>query len=173
MGLCMAKKVTKVRGMTPLQALIRDQMERKGWEPRDVEDRGVKHATLHRYMQPIILKQLPRKSVLLSLAGALSLDVEDVLAAAVASLETAKRPPWRDVVEFPPTESGLSVGVLVDRIDRLPVAPEDIEEAKSLVRSHLAAAEVVAQQDEETAELLETLHQIPPKKASPKLKRRT
>lgn len=84
----MARRSSEPDGMTPLQRLIVERMLDQRWEPRDVEQRGgVSHATLHRYMQPVVLKQLPRQSVLRQLADGLRLPEARVRAAAVASLE--------------------------------------------------------------------------------------
>jgi hypothetical protein len=77
---------THAAGMSPLQALILDRMRSRGWTPKDVEDRGVAHATLHRYMNPVELKQPPRSSVLQSLASALDLPLARVQRAAVESV---------------------------------------------------------------------------------------
>lgn len=68
--------------MSPLQSLITGRMREQGWEPKDVEARGVKHATLHRYMNPVELRQLPRRDVLESLAEGLVLPYDRVLQAA-------------------------------------------------------------------------------------------
>lgn len=82
----MAKAGTNAGGMNPLQRLILDRMRERGWTPQDVEARGVTHATLHRYMNPLQLKTLPRQQVLASLAQALELPVEKVRAAAFAAI---------------------------------------------------------------------------------------
>jgi hypothetical protein len=72
--------------MYPLQRLVLDQMRDRGWSPKQVEDRGVKHATLHRYMNPLVLRGLPRQESLKQLADALDLDFERVLQAAKDSV---------------------------------------------------------------------------------------
>lgn len=82
----MAEKGAHAGGMSPLQSLILDRMRERGWSPKDVEERGVKHATLHRYSNPIVLKQPPRKAVLQQLATALELDLAVVEQAAVESV---------------------------------------------------------------------------------------
>lgn len=73
-------------GMTPLQALILDRMAAKDWSPAEVEGRGITHATLHRYMNPVTMRQLPRQSTLDQLAAALDLPVVKIREAAWASL---------------------------------------------------------------------------------------
>ena len=82
----MARGDADAAGMSPLQRLILDRMREQGWSPKDVEDRGVKHATLHRYMNPVVLHQLPRRAVVEALADGLRLPVEKVEEAALASL---------------------------------------------------------------------------------------
>lgn len=72
--------------MSPLRRLILDRMREKGWDPKDVEGRGVKHATLHRYMNPVEMLQLPRRSVLEALAAGLQLPVPVVTQAAKDSV---------------------------------------------------------------------------------------
>jgi hypothetical protein len=91
-----AKKVTKVAGMTPLQTLILDRMHDRGWDPVTVENRGVAHATLHRYMNPVLLRQMPRQSVIKSLARALDLTEDSVRNAAWLSMEANKDRPELD-----------------------------------------------------------------------------
>jgi hypothetical protein len=105
--------------MTPLQALIIERMREKGWDPPDVEARGVKHATLHRYMNPVHLQQLPRKSVLRDLANALELDVDDVRQAAMDSIAGVGDRPWRRTLR----KSGETIEweIVVTRRDRLPL----------------------------------------------------
>src|SRR3954447_5316928 len=73
-------------GMSPLQTLILDRMRERGWTPKQVEDRGVSHATLHRYMNPVVLQQPPRKSVLRALADALDIPLSKMERAAVESV---------------------------------------------------------------------------------------
>lgn len=73
-------------GMSPLQRLILDRMRERGWSPRDVEARGIKHATLHRYMNPLVMRSLPRESVMRDLSEALGLPLDEVKRAAWASL---------------------------------------------------------------------------------------
>ena len=76
--------------MSPLQRLVLGRMRERGWDPKTVEERGpVTHATLHRYMNPVVLKQLPRQDVLRSLAAGLDLTYEDVRDAAMASIDWA------------------------------------------------------------------------------------
>lgn len=82
----MAERRAHAPGMSPLQALIVNRMRDRGWSPKQVEDRGVAHATLHRYMNPVVLNQPPRKSVLQSLATALDLPLSSVQQAAVESV---------------------------------------------------------------------------------------
>lgn len=72
--------------MNPLQRLILDQMHKRGWSPKQVEARGVSHATLHRYMNPVKLQTLPRRQILEALAAALDLPLEAVRAAAMATI---------------------------------------------------------------------------------------
>lgn len=78
--------VAHAPGMSPLQALILNRMRERGWTPKQVEDRGVTHATLHRYMNPVALRQPPRKAVLEQLARALDLPLGRVEQAAVESV---------------------------------------------------------------------------------------
>lgn len=94
----MARADTNPAGMAPLQRLILDRMREKRWEPKHVEARGVKHATLHRYMNPIQLLQLPRRSVLEDLAHGLQLPVEEVTQAAKDSVgwDSTKDLAWRN-----------------------------------------------------------------------------
>ncbi|MGZ6838722.1 MAG: helix-turn-helix domain-containing protein [Blastococcus sp.] len=73
-------------GMNPLQALILERMSERGWTPKDVEARGVNHATLHRYMNPLTLKAPPRRDTLQKLANALDLPLSRVERAAVESV---------------------------------------------------------------------------------------
>lgn len=82
----MSKGGAHAAGMSPLQALILDRMREHGWTPKQVEDRGVSHATLHRYMNPVQLQQPPRKSVLRALATALDLPLSKLEQAAVESV---------------------------------------------------------------------------------------
>lgn len=82
----MAGRRAHAPGMSPLQALIVNRMRQRGWSPKQVEDRGVAHATLHRYMNPVELSQPPRKAVLQSLADALELPLAKVQQAAVESV---------------------------------------------------------------------------------------
>lgn len=129
----MAKKVTKVHGMTPLQALIDTRMREKGWTPKDVESRGVRHATLHRYMNPVVLKQLPRRSVLEALAAGLELDVADVEQAAIESLTGRPAHPWRGSLEFERVDGDLDVAIVVERVDRMPISQEDLQRGTEAV----------------------------------------
>lgn len=80
------KRGTNPADMPPLQKLILEQMRARGWSPPQVEDRGVKHATLHRYMKPLILKGMPRDATLQELAKALDLDEQRLREAAYRSL---------------------------------------------------------------------------------------
>ncbi|MGZ6836795.1 MAG: helix-turn-helix domain-containing protein [Blastococcus sp.] len=73
-------------GMNPLQALIHRRMVERGWTPQDVEARGVSHATLHRYMNPLVLKSPPRRDTLQKLANALDLPLSEVERAGVESV---------------------------------------------------------------------------------------
>ena len=82
----MAEQRSEPDGMAPLQRLIVERMREQGWEPKDIEARGVKHATLHRYMKPVRLKNLPRQEVLQTLATALTLNYDAVLEAAMGSV---------------------------------------------------------------------------------------
>lgn len=82
----MPTRRTHAEGMPPLQALIINTMRERGWSPKQVEDRGVSHATLHRYMNPVELRQPPRKSILRDLATALDLPLSKVERAAVDSV---------------------------------------------------------------------------------------
>lgn len=82
----MSKGGAHASGMSPLQTLILDRMRERGWTPKQVEDRGVSHATLHRYMNPVVLQQPPRKSVLKALADALDLPLSRMERAAVESV---------------------------------------------------------------------------------------
>lgn len=116
----MAKRVTRVAGMSPLQALITERMRAKGWDAPTVEARGVKHATLHRYMNPVALRQLPRAAVLQALATALDLDVEEVRQAAKDSIGDVVPQAWRRSLEI----SGPGpheMYVVISRKDRLPM----------------------------------------------------
>lgn len=134
----MPKKVTKVRGITPLQALVVGRMTDKGWDPKTVEDRGVAHATLHRYMNPVELRQLPRRDVLEALARGLQLDVEDVRQAAVESLTGRPSTEWRGGLELK-RQDDLIVGVVVERIDRMPISEEDLQRGLDLAAKALQA----------------------------------
>ena len=137
----MAKRGTKARGMTPLQALVLSRMQEKQWDARTVESRGVTHATLHRYMNPVQLRQLPRQAVLEGLAKALQLDVEVVRQAAKDSVGTA---PEREVgvAKYGPfsvdVDDGLVAHILIERIDRLPVSDLDVERGIAAVRRAMA-----------------------------------
>lgn len=95
----MADRRAHAPGMSPLQALIINRMRERGWSPKQVEDRGVAHATLHRYMNPVELSQPPRKSVLQSLATALDLPLSRVQQAAVESVSYDYEHPERPVAE--------------------------------------------------------------------------
>jgi hypothetical protein len=75
--------------MNPLQRLILDRMHERGWSAKDVEDRGVKHATLWRYMNPVQLRQPPRRQVLEQLAMALDLPFEKVQRAAFETVDAS------------------------------------------------------------------------------------
>jgi transcriptional regulator with XRE-family HTH domain len=72
--------------MTPLAALVNEQMRKKGWTPQQVQDRGVSHSTLFRYMKNTRLRQPPRADTLQALANALDLPLSDVQKAAVDSV---------------------------------------------------------------------------------------
>lgn len=85
----MSRDSTHAGGMSPLQHLILETMRSKGWGPGDVEERGVKHATLHRYMNPVTMKALPRQQIINDLAAALDLTPERVRQAAMESLSFA------------------------------------------------------------------------------------
>ncbi len=135
----MKKQVTKVRGMSPLQALIVERMRVRGWDAKQVEARGVTHATLHRYMNPVHLRQLPRRSVIQALALALEIDESEVREAAVASLTgVMARPEWRASCGPFRVASGLDVTVLVERIDRLSITGEDLEEGLEAIGKHFS-----------------------------------
>lgn len=81
-----ARKGTNADDMPPLQKLILEQMHRRSWSPAQVEERGIKHATLHRYMQRVELRTMPRESTLKELAAALDLDEHQVRDAAYRSM---------------------------------------------------------------------------------------
>lgn len=132
----MAKQVTRVVGMSPLRALITERMREKGWDAPTVEGRGVKHATLHRYMNPLVLRQLPRASVLEALAGALELDVEDVRQAAKDSIGDVEPRAWRRWLELSgPGPHDMSI--VISRRDRLPMTHEEFIRALKEVERRL------------------------------------
>lgn len=133
----MARADTDPAGMTPLQVLILERMRQKGWDAKQVEDRGVKHATLHRYMNPIEMKQLPRQAVIQALAGALDLNEEDVLQAAKDSVAGA-RVRFRSLHEFEDLEA-FKVSVFVERHDGTPPSDEDRGRALALLRDRLTS----------------------------------
>jgi hypothetical protein len=144
----MPRKVTKVSGMTPLQALIVNTMKRRGWDAPAVESRGVPHSTLHRYLQPTPLSQLPRARVMKMLADALELDVEEVRAAAFETVQgRTEGQAWRAGNHFP-IEDGLEVAVMVDRIDRLPITEEQLQQGMGIARRwlHASSENVVSMQ---------------------------
>ncbi len=114
----MAGEGTQPSGMSPLQALILGRMRDKGWTPKQVEERGVSHATLWRYMNPVRLSSPPRKSVMQSLANALDLPVSEVQRAAVESVGYLYAPgPGR--LESIPTPDGDPLVAYVQGIDGL------------------------------------------------------
>lgn len=122
----MPRRVTKVSGMTPLQALILDRMRERGWTPKQVEERGVTHATLHRYMNPVRLKQLPRQSVLDQLSAALELPVSTIRLAAMDSIEGAEQP-WRRTSTHLTRKYELFI--VVDKRDRTSMTDREMLEA--------------------------------------------
>jgi hypothetical protein len=65
---------TDLDDMNPLQRLIVERMAERGWDPKEVEARGIPHATLHRYSNPLVLKAPPREKTIRQLATALHLD---------------------------------------------------------------------------------------------------
>lgn len=135
----MARRVTKVVGMTPLQALVVNRMREQGWEPKDVEKRGVAHATLHRYMQPTPLKGLPRERVMKELAEALTLNYDQVLEAAMATVagpngDLVSRKTWGPVR----VTKDVHVSLVVERTDGKDVSPIDVDMAIDSMRSALA-----------------------------------
>lgn len=126
----MARKDTNVEGMTPLQALIVTRMTERGWTPPQVEKRGVKHATLHRYMNPVQLRTLPRQSVLADLAKALDLTVEEVRDAAVRSLDSEQDESWRrSLRRYSGHPAKPNWEFVVSRADRRPLTDEQFFEA--------------------------------------------
>lgn len=131
----MARKVTKVPGMTPLQALVLGRMREKQWDAKAVEARGVSHATLHRYMNPVVLRQLPRQRILESLASALDLSVDTVRQAAVESL-VGQPEGWRGSVHLA-RQGDLDIAIVVERVDRLPITEADLSEGVEAVRAYL------------------------------------
>jgi len=132
----MPKKVTRVDGMSPLQALITTRMQEKGMDAPAVEARGVKHATLHRYMNPVHLRQLPRAAVLEALAQALELDVEDVRQAAKDSIGRPEPASWRRTLELFP-QGPFDLRVVVSRRDRLPLTDQEFYRGLRLVEDML------------------------------------
>lgn len=135
----MARRVTKVVGMTPLQALVVNRMREQGWEPKDVEQRGVAHATLHRYMQPTPLKGLPRERVMRELADALTLNYDEVLAAAMATVagpngDLASRKSWGPIT----VTKNVHASLVVERTDGSEVSPIDVDMAIDAMREALA-----------------------------------
>jgi len=132
----MAKRVTRVAGMSPLQALVTERMRTQGWDAPTVESRGVSHATLHRYMNPLVLRQLPRASVLTALAKALELDVEEVREAAKDSVGELQDRPWRRSLELAgPGPHNMSI--VISRRDRMPMSHEEFVQGLKEVESRL------------------------------------
>jgi hypothetical protein len=111
--------------MNPLQRLIVDTMRRQGWEPKDVEARGVTHATLHRYMNPVTLKAPPKDKVVRQLAEALSLSYDRVWQAAVETVG------WKaGQAEVRSLRSVESTDVMPSVLDAIRDDPDLLPEAK-------------------------------------------
>lgn len=88
--------------MSPLQRLIVERMKARGWSNQHVEDRGVPHATLMRYINPLTMKAPPREATLRQLADALDLSFEQLRDAALASMrEAVDAPPVRHLKPAP------------------------------------------------------------------------
>ena len=135
--------------MTPLRALILGQMEARRWDPKDVEERGIAHATLHRYMNPLRMKTLPRSDVLTALATSLDLPLERVRQAAWESLEGNIGPAGGRAVRTRSGSATPSVGPPAeDAADDLEIltrlkpglSPEQRREARERLRAIVRAA---------------------------------
>jgi hypothetical protein len=87
-----AKEGTDAAGMSPLQRLILDRMREKRWEAKDVEKRGVPHATLHGYMTGKPLSGMPREATRRQLADGLHLTFEVITEAAKDSIGWTSNP---------------------------------------------------------------------------------
>lgn len=74
----MPEQDTDLDAMNPLQRLIVERMAERGWTPKEVEARGIPHATLHRYTNPLVLKAPPRSETIRQLSKALRLDFDVV-----------------------------------------------------------------------------------------------
>jgi hypothetical protein len=172
------KTGTHSPGMSPLQRLILDRMRGKGWTAKQVEDRGVSHATLHRYMNPVQLRQPPRKSVLQSLATALDLPLRAVEQAAVESVgydytasqngSNGHRAPEPTSVEeaiiADPALPAIAKAHLLNQVELLRQLRTDLPAALLAAqqgrRKHATSAEeVIAEMDAELAEA--ERHEIP------------
>lgn len=146
-------------GMSPLQTLVIEQMRRHGWGPKDVEDRGVAHATLHRYMNPVKLSQLPRRSVRQSLADALGVPFDRVTEAAMASIDWS--PERQDLRHGAPTSALVSQpgDSVLSAIEHdpllLPEAKEHLQRQYLLLKRLSPDPETTAIQQAVTEELAE------------------
>lgn len=131
----MAKEDTDAAGMSPLQRLILDRMREKWWEAKDVEKRGVPHATLHGYMAGKPLSGLPREATRRQLANGLGLTFEAITEAAKDSIGwtskatmTVKNPrPEREIDRLP---VGLDLDAEFDGL-----TPDEIEGVLVMVRT--------------------------------------
>lgn len=120
----MARSAPHPEGMSPLQALIVTTMDRKKLTRQDVEANGVKHATLARYIKPMVLQQTPRPATLRAIADGLGIDLAEVEEAAKASVGAAS-PAWRGQKVLA-LDRGLDVRLIVDRVDRKPITEADL-----------------------------------------------
>ncbi len=143
----MAKRVTRIEGMSPLQALVTSRMRELSLDPQAVEKRGVKHATLHRYMNPVRLFQMPRVAILEAFAKALEVDVDEVRQAAKDSLGETPKNDWRITYELGDVNGKLAVTVLIDRIDRLPCTVDDMQRGLDALLDSLRDTDAQEQAD--------------------------
>jgi hypothetical protein len=114
-----AEQDTDLDDMNPLQRLIVERMRQRGWTPKEIEARGIRHATLHRYTNPLALKTPPRPATIRQLAEALDLDYDRVWRAAVDAVVWSQRSRTRE----PATPEG-DAAVTTERLEMTLAAVE-------------------------------------------------